>query len=288
MSGNLVVFSGQGNLTQKNVIEILNTATGKTLINEYSKYLKEFDGIVNQVAKGKLSVNDSHASILLTFLSNDWFVKENNISTENIDFVTSHSAGIFNAAYFLGQVSLGSILKFLAKRATLLEQIKGYEMFAFVTNDQQKMLTVLKNNELEPYLSIQSAKDRGTLAARPENLSIMIKRLQENEVMLKVIPLKLTIPYHTKLLSKYAQQLIKLLDETDYQEDEKNAHITFISPQGLSLKNEIIFEIDNTFNWFAVKNKIISLSPKKIFDTSPNHFILRDLKRMGLYLGGIL
>lgn len=283
MSGNLVVFSGQGNLTQKNVIEILNTATGKTLINEYSKYLKEFDGIVNQVAKGKLSVNDPHASILLTFLSNDWFVKENNIRTENIDFVTSHSAGIFNAAYFLGQVSLGSILKFLTKRATLLEQIKGYEMFAFVTNDQQKMLTVLKNSELAPYLSIQSAKDRGTFAARPENLNIMIKRLQENEVMLKVIPLKLTIPYHTKLLSKYARQLIQLLDETDYQEDEKNANITFISPQGLSLKNEIIFEIDNTFNWFAVKNKIISLSPKKIFDTSPNHFILRDLKRMGLY-----
>lgn len=283
MSGNLVVFSGQGNLTQKNVIEILNTATGKTLINEYSKYLKEFDGIVNQVAKGKLSVNDPHASILLTFLSNDWFVKENNIRTENIDFVTSHSAGIFNAAYFLGQVSLGSILKFLTKRATLLEQIKGYEMFAFVTNDQHKMLTVLKNSELAPYLSIQSAKDRGTFAARPENLNIMIKRLQENEVMLKVIPLKLTIPYHTKLLSKYARQLIQLLDETDYQEDEKNANITFISPQGLSLKNEIIFEIDNTFNWFAVKNKIISLSPKKIFDTSPNHFILRDLKRMGLY-----
>ena len=283
MSGNLVVFSGQGNLTQKNVIEILNTATGKTLINEYSKYLKEFDGIVNQVAKGKLSVNDPHASILLTFLSNDWFVKENNIRTENIDFVTSHSAGIFNAAYFLGQVSLGSIIKFLTKRATLLEQIKGYEMFAFVTNDQHKMLTVLKNSELAPYLSIQSAKDRGTFAARPENLNIMIKRLQENEVMLKVIPLKLTIPYHTKLLSKYARQLIQLLDETDYQEDEKNANITFISPQGLSLKNEIIFEIDNTFNWFAVKNKIISLSPKKIFDTSPNHFILRDLKRMGLY-----
>lgn len=283
MSGNLVAFSGQGNLTQKNVIEILNTATGKALIDEYSKHLKGFNGIINQVAKGKLSVNDSYASILLTFLSNDWFVKENNISTENIDFVTSHSAGIFNAAYFLGQVNLRPILNFLTRRATLLKQIKGYEMFAFVTNDQQKMLTVLRNNELNPYLSIQSAKDRGIFAARPENLNKMIKCLQEHKVMLKVIPLKLTIPYHTKLLSKHARRLIQLLDETNYQENKKNAHIAFISPKDLSLKNEIIFEMDNTFNWFAVKNKIISLAPKRVFDTSPNHFILRDLKRMGLY-----
>lgn len=280
MSGNLVVFSGQGNLTQKNVVEILNTPTGKRLISEYSRYLREFNSIVSQVAKGKLSVNNSHASILLTFLSNDWFVKENNISAENTDFVTSHSAGIFNAAYFLGQVNLRSILKFLTRRTTLLKQINGYEMFAYVTNDQQKMLSVLRTNKLSLYLSIQSAKDRGTFAARPEDLNRIVKCLQENEVMLKVIPLQLTIPYHTKLLSQYTQRLVQLLDETNCQEGN-NDRIEFISPQNLSLKDEIIFEVDNTFNWFAVKNKIINLSPKKVFDTSPNHFILRDLRRMG-------
>lgn len=86
--------------------------------------------------------------------------------------------------------------------------------------------------------------------------------------MLTVIPLKLTIPYHTKLLSKYTRRLIQL-----FTQRIKNPTITLISPQNLSLKNEIVFEMDNTCNWFAVKNIIISLLT----------IILRDFKRINLY-----
>lgn len=53
-------------------------------------------------------------------------------------------------------------------------------------------------------------------------------------------------------------------------------HITLITPQNLSLKNEIVFERDNMHNWLVVNNTIISLLSIILRDLK-NRFVLTEI-----------
>lgn len=276
----ILLVPGQGSIKKNQIVSAINTDIGKKLSSIYVQEIPEFkdmlDYYIDNTSVNPQNIDVNLYSMWSSFFYCDWFVKTRCINLYDINKIITYSAGIIFAAYYTQQISLNKALKFMQKRAKLLSRCPGYEMYAYVTNNAKHLFEVAKREEIQIYPSIKWDKNKGVLVAKRINLEKNIKKLN---LILKVKPLGIKIPYHSLVLNKYIKEYTKIVDELEIHENTYGELIFF--SKTASLHEEIIYELNNVFDWDDILTNLTKFNNFSFIDMSPNKFMIRSLtKRM--------
>lgn len=244
----IILVPGQGSIKRNQIVSAINTDIGKKLSSSYIQEIPEFkdmlDYYINNSSINPQDIDVNLYSMWSSFFYCDWVIKTRHINLDDINKIITYSAGIIFAAYYTQQINLNKALRFMQKRAKLLSQCTGYEMYVYVTNNAKNLFEIARQEDLQIYPSIKWDKNKGVLVAKRISLEKNIKKLN---LILKVKPLGIQIPYHSLALDKYIKEYTKIVDELEIHENIYGKLIFFNKTS--SLREEIIYELNNVFDW---------------------------------------
>lgn len=267
----LIMFSGQGNVTVKKLKSLVESQEGKEFIDD-SKMNKTFSNYLNYAITNKLS-NVSY-EIIATFISNEitWRKIKQKHKISNF---TSYSAGIFNILSATESIPLNDILNFIIQRIKLFEYYndnKGLYMYITRDSENTKKLKSLVNSSKEIDTAIINSDKSGVLALSNDYFDQFKSLLKRKGVKSVLKFTGLSLPYHTTFLKQFICRYEKIVDKLfENYNTNKNMNYNILFERDISIKNEINRQLINSIRWDILTKKIIHENYDNVWDTSPNN-----------------
>ncbi|GAK06855.1 ACP S-malonyltransferase [Geomicrobium sp. JCM 19038] len=124
------------------------------------------------------------------------------------DCVAGHSAGAYSAAVLSEVLTLKDAIRLVDLRGRLMEQAfpSGYGMIAVQGLDLNVVVQVINAHQDDVYLANENAQQQVVLSGSNTSLRAIRHTLKEKGAR-RVIPLSVTVPSHSPLFTKEADQL---------------------------------------------------------------------------------
>lgn len=271
---NIIIYGGQGNITLKDLTILEKSENGMELLTRLKKVDLESYDLFYNVLDNKIPLTDIYASMLCTFLYNEWKTDYNKVAPTT--FFSSHSAGIFNVLLASGSADFSSLILFIKKRANLLKKMNRSESLWLVLG--KDILIILKrfNNEFMDIVDCAIITDENSLvlAMDSNTKNVFESWLKSNKLTAKILDLKVNAPYHTKFLKSSIPEYTELVYQLNICQNTDYGYIF----ESDCLEKEVINQWACTFKWSDIKKRIV-VADANIIDISPNSFISKQLKK---------
>ena len=212
--------------------------------------------------------------MLCTFLYNEWKTDYCRIG-EGTSF-SAYSAGIFNVLLASGSVEFSPLVRFIRKRAQLIQDMNISERLWMVIS--RGLLSKIEYIKAEFKDAVDCAitvdENSAVLAMSSGTKKLLESWFELNGSAIKVVDLNVNAPYHTKFLDSKKLEYIELISRLNITQNTNYRYIF----DNTNLKQEVIDQWSSTFNWYGLKKRIVNLD-KSIVDISPNRFITKQLRR---------
>lgn len=279
---NLVVFSGQGNTSIKDLKNLIKTKQGQELMKELNKS-EQFSTYVKKAINNDLGTISY--DIISTFISNE--VTWRKISERyNVTYFTSYSAGIFNILSATKLVPIENIMQFILQRIKLFESNNFKQKLYFVlsksSEDINNLMSIIKNWSNAEW-SIKISEQSGIIAIDKDEFFQLKDILKKESFKIILKDSGLSVPYHTSFLEPLKSEYINIVESLfSHYKIEESKNYTFILEED-NIKKEILRQLDNNINWGTIVDRIIQGDFDNIFDTSPNNNLKKTLYKYYSY-----
>ena len=272
---NIIIYGGQGNITLKDLTILEKSENGKELLSRLKKVDLESYDLFYNVLDNMVPLTEIYASMLCTFLYNEWKTDYNKITLNT--FFSSHSAGIFNVLLASGSADFSSLILFIKKRANLIKKINRSESLWLLLG--KDVLFILKrfSNEFMDIVDCAIVTDENSLVlAMDSNTKNFFELwLKSNKITAKILDMKVNAPYHTNFLKSSIPEYTELVYQLNICQNTDYGYIF----ESDCLEKEVINQWACTFKWNDIKKRIVAIDAN-IVDISPNSFISKQLKKI--------
>lgn len=271
---NIIVYSGQGNVSVKDLSMLEKSEKGIKILEKLRETDLDAFELFYNVLRMEVSLSDPYASMLCTFLYNEWKTDYSIIDSGTI--FSAHSAGIFNVLLSSDSADFSSIVDFIKGRARLLTKINRSEkLWMILGKDVLSKIPHIKY-EFKGELDCAIITDENSLVLAMDSRTkrMLADWFKFKGLTVKIVDLKVRAPYHTRFLEVAMSEYIDLVSQLNIHQ---NADYRYIF-ESSNLEEEIINQWSSTFKWNEIKDKIIALNVR-VVDVSPNKFITKQLKK---------
>lgn len=277
MNSSIIVYGGQGNVSVQNLKQLQNTTSGENLIAKLKKSDVESYERFQKILVGEMQLADIHASLLATFIYNEW-ITDYSLINENTYF-SAHSAGIFNVLLASNSASFEDIIMFLKKRADLLKKLERTEELWLMIANNAALFQDSVRAELQNIVDISIISDDKSLVIAMDkvNKTIVEESMKAVGIIAKLKQLHVAAPYHSKFLNNGLQEYSEMVHDLKMDQNEKYNYLF----ENEDLKCELVNQWNHVFDWYTLKRKMIEKNIT-VYDLSPNKFISKQLSKLKL------
>ncbi len=206
---------------------------------------------------------------------------------ENIlpDIVAGHSLGEYSALVAAGVVSYHDALRIVRRRGELMAEAcpEGQGGMAAVLGlDVEKVEEVCQAASDAGWVGIANFNCPGQLVISGENAGLeKASRLAKEEGAKRVVPLKVSGPFHSPLMKKAAEELAVELEKFEF----KDPALRFFTnvrgrelKSGEEIKRSLVDQLTSCVVWDVQVRKIIEAGATQFFEVGPGK-VLRGLMR---------
>jgi [acyl-carrier-protein] S-malonyltransferase len=198
--------------------------------------------------------------------------------------VAGHSLGEYVALYAAGFVDFETGLQLVIKRGKAMSKINMLEgdfapMAAVIGSSLPQIEEVCREVK-DVYPAIVNSPAQIVIAGRPEQVKIATDKLKELGAK-KVVPLKVSGPFHTVFMEKAAQEFKEYVDKINFQIAEVPIYTnvgTKASREAGEVKEFIVKQIYNSLRWVNVMYNMLEDGIKEYIELGPGT-VLKGLFR---------
>ncbi len=201
------------------------------------------------------------------------------------DFVAGHSLGEYTALAVAGVYDFETGIYLVRKRGEYISQaIKPGEgsMAAVVGVPMEKVQELVKNyNEL--YIANYNSADQTVVSGKTESVKAFVKDLTEQG--LRVIELKVSGPFHTPLLDKARENMIKEVEHIKFKAPKFPIVMNSLAKEVTDpeyIKHYVLEQISGPVYWKQSIDRLIELGVSEFIEVGPKNVLTSMLKKSKL------
>ena len=201
------------------------------------------------------------------------------------DFFAGHSLGEYTALAVAGVYDFETGIYLVRKRGEYISQaIKPGEgsMAAVVGVPMEKVQELVKNyNEL--YIANYNSADQTVVSGKTESVKAFVKDLTEQG--LRVIELKVSGPFHTPLLDKARENMIKEVEHIKFKAPKFPIVMNSLAKEVTDpeyIKHYVLEQISGPVYWKQSIDRLIELGVSEFIEVGPKNVLTSMLKKSKL------
>jgi len=201
------------------------------------------------------------------------------------DFVAGHSLGEYTALAVAGVYDFETGIYLVRKRGEYISQaIKPGEgsMAAVVGVPMEKVQELVKNyNEL--YIANYNSADQTVVSGKTESVKAFVKDLTGQG--LRVIELKVSGPFHTPLLDKARENMIKEVEHIKFKAPKFPIVMNSLAKEVTDpeyIKHYVLEQISGPVYWKQSIDRLIELGVSEFIEVGPKNVLTSMLKKSKL------
>lgn len=201
------------------------------------------------------------------------------------DFVAGHSLGEYTALAAAGVYDFETGIHLVRKRGEYISQaIKPGEgsMAAVVGVPMEKVQELVKNyNEL--YIANYNSADQTVVSGKTESVKAFVKDLTDQG--LRAIELKVSGPFHTPLLDKARENMIKEVEHIKFKAPKFPIVMNSLAKEVTDpeyIKHYVLEQISGPVYWKQSIDRLIELGVNEFIEVGPKNVLTSMLKKSKL------
>jgi [acyl-carrier-protein] S-malonyltransferase/trans-AT polyketide synthase/acyltransferase/oxidoreductase domain-containing protein len=190
-----------------------------------------------------------------------------------------HSLGEYTALVAVGVIELGAAAALVRERGRLMQEavpVGEGGMTAIINPeiDPVRLRELLDESEpIEVDIANLNSPDQLVLSGRVVDLSLAAERLKQDPgfARARAIPLKVSAPFHSRLMSPAAERLRPLLEKAAARwSAEKADHVvsnvsgTFHRPNGVAIAEALAMQVSAPVRWLDCMRTIAAACPRVV------------------------
>lgn len=188
-------------------------------------------------------------------------------------FVAGHSLGEYGALCAAGVISLEDAIKLIAKRAELMNEIKGGAMSAVLGLDDASVQECLKEANEVGYVAIANYNCPGQVVITGEDYALKsAEALLSASGAKRVIPLAVSGAFHSELMKSAGEEFAKFLEGFNLN-DAKVPVITNVDAEitttAVNFKAKMPKQIYSSVYWTQTIQKMVSQGIDTFIEIGP-------------------
>lgn len=201
------------------------------------------------------------------------------------DFVAGHSLGEYTALAVAGVYDFETGIYLVRKRGEYISQaIKPGEgsMAAVVGVPMEKVQEFVKNYS-ELYIANYNSADQTVVSGKTESVKAFVKDLTDQG--LRAIELKVSGPFHTPLLDKARENMIKEVEHIRFKAPKYPIVMNSLAKEVTDpeyIKHYVLEQISGPVYWKQSIDRLIELGVNEFIEVGPKNVLTSMLKKSKL------
>ena len=285
-----VIFPGQGSQSVGMASEFYNK------YSQFQKIFKDADQILNfpitkLILEGpqndlNSTENTQPAIFLVGYAIFKLLTEEFNIKLNNAKYFAGHSLGEYTALVCAEALKFEKTLKLLKIRGKAMQNSVpngSGGMIAILGAEIEKIENIIKNNsqKYNCYIANDNSLNQIVVSGYNDDLEKFSKDLKDLKI--KNIKLKVSAPFHCKLMNNATKIMEKEIDSIDITKP-KNTIISNVTAEVIKevaeLKKLMIQQIENRVRWRESINLMVSNNISQFIEIGPGKVLINLMKRI--------